>query len=189
VHTMKPDIIDQNFSPYTMPSVIIGTIIDNKPNFMLCTWVSRVNRTPPLWMASLNNNNYTLEGIKSSQNFSMNFASAKLVKETDYVGITKGRSVDKSQVFDVFYGDTGAPLIRSCPFSIELSLTHSIKMADHTLLVGTAHNSYLDGQYYTESLPDMSKMDLMVYTGKPATYWSLGNKVADAFSIGKEFKS
>jgi len=186
---MNPKSIDQKFSPYTMPSVIIGTIVDSKPNFMLCTWISRVNRTPPLWMASINNKHYTLEGIKSTQKFSMNFASANLVKETDYVGITKGRTVDKSKVFDIFYGDTGAPLIHSCPFSIELSLTHTIRMADHTLLVGTAHNSYLDGKFYTDGQPDMTKMDLMVYTGKPATYWSLGDKAGDAFSIGKEFTS
>lgn len=188
VNKMNPDIIDSKYSPYTMPSVIIGTIINKKPNFMLCTWVSRVNRTPPLWMAAINNKHYTLEGIKSSQNFSLNFASAELVKETDYVGITKGRKVDKSDIFDVFYGKTGAPLVIKCPYCIELSVTHSIQMGDHTLIIGNAENSYLDGKYYTDGTPDMSKMDLMVYTGKPAEYWALGKKAGDAFSIGQDLK-
>ncbi len=184
---MKPDIVDQEFSPYTMASVIIGTKVEQKPNFMVCTWVSRVNRNPPMWMASVNNKHYSLEGIKTNQSFSMNFPSTSQVKETDYVGITSGRKVDKSKVFEIFYGETDVPLIKTCPFSIELTLTHSIRMQDHTLLVGTAQNSYLGREYYTDGLPDMSKMDLMIYTGIPATYWSLGKIVGKAFSVGQDF--
>lgn len=185
---MKPNKIDHHFSPYIMASVIIGTKVEQKPNFMLCTWVSRVNRTPPMWMASINNTHYSLEGIQATQSFSMNFPSTSQVKESDYVGITSGRTRDKSQVFDVFYGETGAPLIKTCPFSIELTLTHSIRLQDHTVLIGTAQNSYLGEEYYTDGLPDMTKMDLLIYTGKPATYWSLGKIVGKAFSIGKELE-
>ena len=98
--------IDQRFSPYQMPCVIIGTNVDEKPNFMLCTWVSRVNRNPPVWMASINKEHYTMKGIKKNKIFSMNFPSADLIMKVDYVGITSGREIDKSSLFDIFYGDT-----------------------------------------------------------------------------------
>ncbi|MFW9942215.1 MAG: flavin reductase, partial [Candidatus Thorarchaeota archaeon] len=70
--------LDQRFSPYQMPCVIIGTIIDGKANFMICTWVSRVNRNPPLWIASINKKHFTIIGIKESNLFSINFPSADL---------------------------------------------------------------------------------------------------------------
>ena len=106
--------LDQRFSPYQMPSVIIGTIVDDKPNFMLCTWVSRVNRTPPIWMASINRKHLTMEGIRESKIISMNFPSAEMVAKTDYIGITSGRDADKSSLFRVFYGETRAPMIEEC---------------------------------------------------------------------------
>ncbi len=75
--------IDQRFSPYQMPSVIIGTIVDERPNFMLCTWVSRVNRNPPTWMASINRKHYTMEGIRKKHVFSMNLPPANLMQLAD----------------------------------------------------------------------------------------------------------
>ncbi|MHA2045329.1 MAG: flavin reductase [Candidatus Thorarchaeota archaeon] len=76
--------IDQRFSPYQMPSVIIGTIVDERPNFMQCTWVSRVNRNPPTWMASINRKHHTMNGIRKKRIFSMNLPPANLMQLTDY---------------------------------------------------------------------------------------------------------
>ncbi|MHA2246838.1 MAG: flavin reductase family protein [Candidatus Hodarchaeales archaeon] len=182
--------LDQRFSPYQMPCSLIGTIVDKKPNFMVCTWLSRVNRNPPVWMVSINRKHHTMKGIRNNQVFSINFPSVDLVKEVDYCGITSGREIDKSKLFNTFYGETKAPMIKECTLSIELNVDNIIDFPDHFIIFGNAVNSYIDGQYLTDGKPNIKKMNPIVYTGaeNQNRYWSVGEKVADAFKIGKEFK-
>jgi flavin reductase (DIM6/NTAB) family NADH-FMN oxidoreductase RutF len=53
-----------------------------------------------------------------------------LVKETDYCGIRSGKEVDKSKIFDVFYGELEtAPMINDCPVTAECTLTELIDMS------------------------------------------------------------
>lgn len=183
--------IDQRFSPYQMPCVIIGINVDEKPNFMLCTWVSRVNRNPPVWMASINKEHYTMKGIKKNKIFSMNFPSADLIMKVDYVGITSGREIDKSLLFDIFYGDTEVPMIKDCTLTIELRVKNLIELSDHFIVLGTAINSYIGETYQTNGVLDIKKMKPIIYTGveKKPTYWSIGEKLGDAFKLGKEYKN
>ena len=173
-----------------MPSVIIGTIVDERPNFMLCTWVSRVNRNPPTWMSSINRKHYTMHGIKENRVFSMNFPSANLVQLADYIGITSGREADKSSLFTIFYGETKAPMIEECVLNMELEVKQMIEFPDHFIVLGDAVTSYVDEENMSDNRPDMKKMNPVIYTGveKQPTYWTLGKKIGDAFQLGKEFK-
>jgi len=182
--------LDQRFSPYQMPATIIGTIVDEKPNFMTCTWVSRLNRSPPKWMASINVKHYTMEGIRKNQIFSINFPSVNIIKETDYIGITSGRITDKSKLFKLFYGETKAPMIKDCTINIELSVNDIIELPDHFIVIGTAVNTYIDEKYLTDGKPDVKKMNPIIYFGieEQPSYWSVGEKLADAFKLGKEYK-
>ncbi len=182
--------IDQRFSPYQMPCAIIGTIVEGKPNFMLCTWLSRVNRNPPVWMVSINKKHYSMNGIKLNSNFSINFPSIELIMKMDYIGITSGKEKDKSSLFNMFYGDTEVPMIMDCPLTIELSVKDLIELSDHFIVLGTAINSYFEEKCQTYGFPDIKKMKPIIYTGveKNQTYWSVGEKVGDAFKLGKEYK-
>lgn len=182
--------LNQRFYPYQMPCSLIGTMVDKKPNFMTCTWLSRVNINPPVWMVSINRKHHTLKGIRKNKVFSINFPSIDLVKEVDYCGITSGREIDKSTIFNVFYGETEAPMIKECTLSIELKVDNIIEFLDHYVIFGNASNSYIGKQYLTDNKPDIKKMNPIVYTGaeNQNQYWSIGGKIANAFKIGKEFK-
>jgi len=181
--------LDQRFSPYQMPAVIIGSITNGKPNFMLCTWVSRLNRSPPIWMVSINRKHLTLEGIQENKIFSLNFPSVDMVTITDYIGITSGRLTDKSEIFDIFYDETKAPMVGECPLNMELKVTEIIELPDHFIVFGEAITTYINEKYCSEGKPDLKKMRLIVYTGieKDPSYWSIGEKIADAFKKGREF--
>ncbi|MFX1592789.1 MAG: flavin reductase family protein [Promethearchaeota archaeon] len=183
--------LDQRYSPYQMPCVIIGAIVDKKPNFMLGTWVSRVNRKPPIWMASINKRHYTINGIKENNIFSMNFPSANLVKKMDYIGIISGREIDKSSLFDIFYGDINVPMIEECPLNIELSVKDLIELSDHYIVLGIAVNSYISENCQSDAKLDIRKLNLIIYTGaeNQPTYWSLGKKLGDAFKLGQALKN
>lgn len=182
--------IDQRFSPYQMPCAIIGTIVEGKPNFMLCTWLSRVNRDPPVWMVSINKKHYSMNGIKLNSNISINFPSTALIMKIDYIGITSGKDKDKSSLFNMFYGDTKVPMIIECPLTIEVFVKDLIELSDHFIVLGNAINSYFDEKCQTNGVLDIKKMKPVIYTGveKNQTYWSVGEKLGDAFKLGKEYK-
>ena len=187
---MNKSKLDQRYSPYTMPCVIIGAIVDNKANFMLCTWISRVNRNPPLWMVSINKKHYTINGIKKNKIFSVNVPSVDLAIKSDYIGITSGREKDKSSLFNIFYGELKVPMIEECVLNIEFKVQDLIELPDHFIVLGTALNSYIDNKYQEDGKLDMKKINPIIYTGvkEQPTYWSLGEKLGDAFKLGKQFK-
>ena len=50
-----------------------------------------------------------------------------MAKITDYCGLYSGRKVDKSRLFEVFYGELKtAPLIMECPVNLEKRMTHNV---------------------------------------------------------------
>ncbi len=120
----------------------------------------------------------------------MNFPSANMVQVADFIGTNSGRNVDKSSLFEIFYGETKAPMIEECVLNMELEVKEIFELPDHFIVLGDAMTSYVNEENMSENLPDMKKMNLVIYTGaeKQPTYWTLGEKIGDAFKIGKGFK-
>ncbi len=131
-----------------------------------------------------------MNGIREKRFFSMNLPSANLIQLADYIGTNSGRKVDKSTLFNIFYGETEAPMIEECILNMELEMKEIIELPDHFIVLGDAVTSYVDEENMTDNRPDMKKMNPVIYTGaqKQPTYWTLGEKLGDAFQLGKEFK-
>jgi hypothetical protein len=103
-----------------MPVVLVGAVVENKPNFMAVGWVTRVHLNPPMIAVSLRKTHYTNEGIIQKKTFSVNIPGVELAEKVDYCGIFSGRKADKSQIFEVFYGELPtAPMVRECPICME----------------------------------------------------------------------
>jgi flavin reductase (DIM6/NTAB) family NADH-FMN oxidoreductase RutF len=77
------------------------------------------------------------DAIRETGQFSVNVPSVDMVAVTDYCGVVSGRKVDKSKLFDVFYGELkAAPLIRECPLSIECRLFQAVDLPTNTFFIG-----------------------------------------------------
>jgi flavin reductase (DIM6/NTAB) family NADH-FMN oxidoreductase RutF len=141
-------------------------------------------------MASINRKHYTMKGIREKRVFSMNLPPANLIQLADYIGTNSGREVDKSTLFTIFYGETEAPMIEECILNMELEVKEIIELPDHFIVLGDAVTSYVDEENLSDEKPDMKKMNPVIYTGaeKQPTYWTLGEKIGDAFQLGKEFR-
>ena len=99
------------------PTVMVGTMINGKPNFMTAAWCGVASSNPPMISVGIRPGRYTMQGIKNKE-FSINIPSADLVKEADFCGMVSGEKVDKAAVckFNLFYGALkNAPLIEQCP--------------------------------------------------------------------------
>ena len=116
----------------------------------------------------------------------MNFPSAKNATETDYCGIVSGGKVDKSKIFDTYYGKVRtAPLIREFPINMECELRHTLELGSHNLHVGEVMDVHVSEDCLTGGNPDNSKIDPMIFSG--SDYCHIGAVISKAFSVGKEY--
>lgn len=107
--------INNNVFVYPMPVTLLGANVKGKVNFMALGWVTRVNANPPMLGIGVHKSHYTTEGIKENKSFSVNFPEAEMIIETDYCRLVSGENVDKSSLFEVFYGELETtPMIREC---------------------------------------------------------------------------
>jgi len=179
--------IDSGGSPFPKPVVLVGSVVDSRPNFFTVAWFNRMSRNPNIWGACVGKTKHTLQGIEEHKTFSASFPSTDLVKETDYCGIRSGKDVDKSGIFDVFYGEIEtAPMIKECPVTAECIVTELIDVSTHYLLLGEVKHLYSEEQYMTDGVLDQKKLNLLIFTNPARQYWTLGDVVAEAYSIGKE---
>lgn len=170
-----------------MPAVLVGANVKGKPNFMTVAWAGVACMEPPMLAVAINKVRHTEKGIIENKTFSVNIPTAKNAVEMDYCGVTSGNKVDKSAVFDTFYGKLKtAPLITDFPVNIECELRHTLELGSHNLHVGEVIDIHVAKEYMTAGVPDMTKIDPIVYTG--ANYCHIGDIIGKAFSIGKGFK-
>ena len=180
---------------YPMPVSLIGTNVNGKPNFMALAWVNVVEFKPPIFAIASYETHHTNVGIKENRTFSINIPSEGMVEVTDYVGLVSGKEIDKSEVFEVFYGDLKtAPMITSAPVNMECKLLKRIAMKEltntekgHELFIGEVISAYADDSYIKNKIPDISKVKPFVYS-IDNNYWKVGEHLGKAFSMGKNYK-
>ncbi|UCF93959.1 MAG: flavin reductase family protein [Desulfobacterales bacterium] len=172
---------------FPMPAVLVGTHVNQTPNFMTAAWCGIAASSPPALTVAVRRARFTFEGITAHGTFSINVPSADLVKKVDYCGIYSGRKKDKSAVFEVEYGllDT-APLVRECPVNLECKVIQSVDLKSHTLFIGEIVESHVRADCLTNGQPDPRKIDPLIYGTGAQQYLRLGEVIADAFRIGKE---
>jgi flavin reductase (DIM6/NTAB) family NADH-FMN oxidoreductase RutF len=177
--------IDTNVFGYPMPMTLIGAMVGGKPNFMPAAWITRVDYKPPLIAMALGKSHHTNKGIKESGLFSVNIPGVDLMKKTDHCGLVSGDKVDKSHVFEVFFGDHKVPMIAECAVSMECRLIKTVDLETDQLFIGEIVAAYSEDKYLTNALPDMKKIKPFCLTMPDNRYWTLGEPVGQAWGSGK----
>lgn len=181
--------IGKNTFVYPNPVTLLGTIVDGKPNFMALGWVSRANANPPLMVIGVGKTHYTPKGIIETKSFSINYPSVDMAEIADYCGIVSGKNVDKSGLFDIFYGELGnAPMILQCPLCIECRVVDTMDIATNYLFIGEIAGTYINESCLTDGKPDIKKINPLLLTMPDNSYWRVGDYVGRAWGIGRDFK-
>ncbi len=174
-----------------LPVSLVGANVSGKPNFEAIAWFTFLRSKPVLVGICSDTSHYTNLGIRENRTFSVNIPKAEQVVETDYCGLNSGSKVDKSEIFDVFYGDLKtAPMIRECHVNMECRLAQTLKFKSNELFVGEAVASYVDEECLSDGKCDMKKINPILYEeGRiPPSYWRIGEQLATAFRVGTEYK-
>ncbi len=174
---------------YPMPVALLGTNIGDKANFMTLGWVMRASINPPLLTVTVNKNHLTNKAIHENKTFSVNFPSINLIEATDYCGLVSGKRTDKSNLFEIYYGNLKtAPMIKECPLSLECKLNDIYEMPANDLFIGEIVSTYTEKKYLTDDKPDIKKINPAVLTMPDNNYWTIGENIGKAWSAGKNLK-
>ena len=175
---------------YPMPVSLVGAHVNGKPNFLTIAWFTMAGYNPPMISISLGKGHHTNPGIKENEAFSVCLPSENMVEITDYCGIVSGKKTDKSGVFDIFYGELKtAPMIKDCPLCIECKLDKVVDNGRNEMFIGQIMGVYTEERFLTEGKFDFNKMKPLILSQPDTSYWKLGEKIADAWRIGKQYKN
>jgi flavin reductase (DIM6/NTAB) family NADH-FMN oxidoreductase RutF len=175
---------------YPTPTVLVGAIVNGKPNFLTIAHIGIVNHAKPFLISmSLGKVHYTNAGIKENEAFSVNLPSENLVVKTDYVGMVSGKKTDKTGVFEIFYGELAkAPMIEDCSLNMECKLYDVYDTPTHDLFIGEIVETYAEESILTDGKVDIAKVKPLLFDMSSIKYWSLGEPLASCWNVGKQMK-
>ena len=178
---------------YPTPVLIVGTYDkDGKPNAMTAAWGGICCSSPPCVTVSLRKATYSYSSIVESKAYTLSIPSEEHVSEADYFGIASGKNEDKFKAAGLTPVKSeliNAPYIKEFPLVLECRLLHTFEIGFHTQFVGEildvkAEETVLSGN----GVPDIKKVNPILYATAEKEYFGVGNKIGDAFSIGKSIK-
>ncbi|MGD1043714.1 MAG: flavin reductase family protein [Bacteroidota bacterium] len=180
---------------FPVPAALVVSGTYKKPNIITVSWIGMMSSSPSIIGISLERNRYSFELINKQKEFSVNIPSSKLFIETDYCGIVSGRNTDK-------FKDTGLtplksknivpPIIQECPFNMECIVVNEFPFKKYLVFFGEIIETHIDADKIdglkTKDI-DISKVDPLVYCATIREYWSIGKKLGNSFSVGKNMKT
>lgn len=181
---------------FPMPVSLVVTGNMDKANIVTIAWVSLLTSKPPALGISVGTKGFSGKEILKNGHFTVNIASEDIMVEADYCGITSGKDVDK-------FKDTGftklpskhidSPIIKECPFNIECKLTDSSIVGQTNHFIGEILQIHMDSDKLKDTTNPGSyipeAMNPLIYMGGAREYRKLGDKVGDAYSIGRNLKT
>ena len=190
--TMKKSV-GANTILYPTPALIVGTYDkDGKPNGMTAAWTGICCSSPPCVTVSLRKATYSYGNIVESKAYTLNIPSEEYVAEADYFGIASGKREDKFKatgLTPVKSELVNAPYIKEFPLIIECKLLHTFEIGLHTQFIGEIIDVKADETVLAENgMPDIKKVNPILYATAEKEYFGIGSKIGDAFSIGKGIK-
>lgn len=178
---------------FPLPTTLVVTGTMDKANIVTIAWVTLLTSKPPTLGISVGQKGFSGEAIQRNKNFTVNIASADIMVESDFCGITSGNDIDKfentgltkmpSQIIE-------SPIIKECPLNIECKLVDSNIVGATNHFVGEIVQTHID----TDKLKDkdnpgsidIDAFNPLVYISGVREYRKVGEKIGDAYRIGKK---
>ena len=175
---------------YPMPVYIIGTYgADGTPNAMNAAW-GGISEEAEISIC-ISEDHKTTENILARKAFTVSMATARYMKECDYVGIVSG-SKEPDKFHKAGFHATksacvDAPLIDELPMAVECALLSYDP--ESCRLVGRIVNVSVDESVLGENgKVDVQKLQPITYDPMNHHYLVLGEKVGQAFHDGLALK-
>ena len=175
---------------YPLPVLIVGTYDQNgTPNAMNAAW-GTVCDTAQV-MICLSSTHKTVKNLLETKAFTVGIADAKNVVSADYVGVVSANSVidkiEKAGWTTIKSEFVNAPIIQELPLVLECKLVSYDTESE--ICIGEVVNVSVDEDILDQKgKVDLTKFKPICYDCDTHGYYTLGEKVGQAFSDGLKLK-
>lgn len=161
-----------------LPVVLVGAMVNDRPNYLVIGYITPFDFGRYIFF-SLYKKRYTSIGVHEQKTFSVNIPSEALLDKTSICGNKSGRDIDKSTLFDTFYGRLKtAPMIRECPLNMECEVTEILDYGANEGIIGRVVESYVDSGCLDDDKLDMRKVHPIIWaTGGDFNFYRLGERI------------
>ncbi len=134
----------------------------------------------------------THKNVEKRHAFTLTLANKDLMKAVDYFGLVSGYKVpdkfEKTGLQAVKSRNVDAPVIVGSPLVIECELMNFIKTSNFTTVLGRIVNILADESILNEAGKiDSSKIGMLFFDSFSNSYFTLGDKVGNAWIEGREY--
>lgn len=178
---------------YPQPALLVASYDkDGKPNVMTAAWGGICSSEPVSLMVAIRPERWTHDAIIERKAFTVGIASEAMLAAADFVGIASGRRYDKLPMAGLTVEraeNVDAPYIVECPVILECSLSQTVSLGVHTLMLAAIVDVKADESCLAEggAFPDIAKVAPLIYDSGSRAYYGVGERLGNAFSAGKIF--
>lgn len=174
------------------PVLIIGTYnSDGIPNAMNAAWGGQWDAKEIVISMGAH---ATTENLARCNDFTVAFATKDTMVASDFVGIVSAKNdpekMKKTGWTAVKADNVNAPVFTDFPITLECRILRKIDESEEGYyIVAEIVNILVNEEYLAEDgKPDVEKMQLITYDPVHHGYISLGERIGNAFSDGKQLK-
>ncbi len=177
-------------------------VITPLPCIMIATWDA--NRNPDVMMAAwggqcdMNQIQFELSEHKTTDNirlnkaFTISFADAKTIAQSDYFGLVSANNVPDKVARAGFTAtpspNVNAPIINEYPLTLECRVVDIQEYEEGgARVIGEVVNWSADESVLTDGKLDIMKLQPVIYNSSNHTYHVVGEEVGKAWGSGKVF--
>ena len=174
------------------PVLIIGTYnSDGTPNAMNAAWGGQWDAKEIVISMGAH---ATTENLARCNEFTVAFATKDTMVASDFVGIVSAKNdpekMKKTGWTAVKSDNVNAPVFTDFPMTLECRILRKIDESEEGYyIVAEIVNILVNEEYLSEDgKPNVEKMQLITYDPVHHGYISLGERIGNAFSDGKQLK-
>lgn len=181
---MKKDI-GPVIALYPTPTTIVGTVIENKVNWLIVAHVGIIGHDAIL--LSSHKAHYTNRGIIENRTASVSLVSEDMLAKADYVGTVSGKSTDKSQVFDYHMGQLkNVPIIEESPLTMECEVVDIYDSEHHNNFILKIVHTHVENKILDDTGKiNYEKLKPILFEMPTGTYLKTGDIAAKCWDVGK----
>lgn len=174
--------IGSKLALYPMPLLVIGTMVDGKPNWLLAGHSGIIGHDRV--MVSLVKTHYTNKGIKDTKRLSINLVTEEMLKKADYVGSVSGNKKDKSEVFEYRIGEAGTPIINDAPVVMECKVEDNYETDNFDNFIMSIENTYVQEENLDKNGKiDYTKFSPVLFEFPNYTYLKTGDTIGNCLRL------
>lgn len=178
---------------FPMPVLILSTYNeDGSVDCMNAAWGTMEDHdVVDIQLAS---DHLTSKNILSRKAFTVSFCDAKNVEPGDYVGLVSGNEDSKKFEKTLWHATKSAfvdaPVIEELPICLECELERISQENGDFEVFGRIRNiSVREDLINSDGKLNLKKANLITYSSYDHSYYSIGEKIATAFSVGLKRKA